>query len=76
MPRQAKPRFWTPSPFEWLIAAVLIVVWSVGIVIVIRHEDAGFWMSMAYVLLGVVGTAVSWLLLWPLLRIMLHWMDE
>jgi hypothetical protein len=74
--RPAKQRYWTPSPFESLIGGVLIFVWIGAIVVVICHEQPGFVMSTAYVLLGIIGAVVSWLLLWPLLRIMIHWMDD
>jgi hypothetical protein len=69
-------RFWRPTAFELLIGLVLIVVWSAGVLVVVRHEQSGVLMTAGYVLLGVIGVAVSWLLLWPALRIMLYWMDE
>ncbi len=69
-------RFWTPTPFESSIAALLAVLWLIAIALVIRHEQAGFFLSVAYALLGFIGLAVSWLLIWPLLRILTHWARE
>ena len=67
--------FWRPTSFELLIAIVVVVAWFFGIVVLIRHEQAGLLLSAAYILLGLIGVAVSWLLMWPLMRILLHRRD-
>jgi hypothetical protein len=75
-PDHRRKRFWTPTLFESSIAILLAVLWLIAIALVIRHEQAGFFLSAAYVLLGLIGLAVSWLLLWPLLRILIHWTEQ
>ncbi len=68
--------FWTPTFFEALIACVLLGAWIAGIIIVIRHEQAGFLLSIAYLLLALIGAAASWLLVWPLLRVIAHYTNH
>ena len=64
--------FWTPTFLESLVGCVLLAAWIVAMIIIIRHEEAGILLSVVYLLVGLIGAAVSWLLLWPLLRIIMR----
>ncbi len=74
--KHARRSFWTPTRFEFAICVLLVALWLAGIVVVIRHEQAGLWLSAAYVLLSIIGACISWLLVWPLLRILIHAMGN
>ena len=66
---ELSPRpFWRPTPLEWLVAAALAFAWALVMAVVIKHEQAGAFLSVVYVLLGATGWIVSWLLVWPVLR--------
>ena len=65
--RQQQP-FWRPTPLEWLVAVALAGGWALAMAVVIKHEHAGVFLSVVYVLLGATGWVVSWLLIWPVLR--------
>ncbi|HEX8521454.1 MAG TPA: hypothetical protein VF669_04300 [Tepidisphaeraceae bacterium] len=68
--------FWTPTRFELGICIFVVALWLLATIIVIKHEQVGWLVGAAYVLMGVIGACVSWLLLWPLLRILVHAMEN
>src|SRR5438045_1529247 len=70
--RHQNRAFWRPTAFETLIACVVAAAWLLAIVVMIRHEQSGVLMSIVYLALALLGIAVSWLLLWPLLRFWLR----
>jgi hypothetical protein len=68
--------FWTPTRFEGGMFLFVVLVWALASIVVIRHEQAGWLLSVVYLLLAMIGAGVSWLLLWPVLRIVMHATEE
>jgi hypothetical protein len=67
-PRQRRRAYWTPTLLEGLAGIGLAAAWLIGVLIVIRHEDVGFFLTIVYLLMALVGAAVTWLIVWPLIR--------
>jgi presenilin-like A22 family membrane protease len=73
---RARRAFWRPTRFEAGVGILVVVAWFLGIIVVIHHEQAGWLLSLAYLLIAIIGICVSWLILWPVLRIVVHAMEN
>jgi hypothetical protein len=69
-PARAKP-YWVPTWFEGMVGIGLAGAWMFGVFVAIRHEDVGFFLTVVYLAMGLVGAVVTWLLVWPVMRMML-----
>ena len=68
--RKTRP-YWTPTLPEALVGGGLAGVWILATVVAIRHEDVGVLLTIVYVAMALVGAIVTWLIVWPLMRMLM-----
>jgi hypothetical protein len=54
-----------------LVGGGLAGVWILATVVAIRHEDVGVLLTIVYVAMALVGAIVTWLIVWPLMRMLM-----
>ena len=75
-PEERKRPYWTPTWFEGLVGIGLAAAWMIGVFVAIRHEDVGFFLTVVYLAMGLVGAIVTWLLVWPVMRVLRQSEDQ
>jgi hypothetical protein len=64
--------YWIPTWFEGMVGLGFAAAWMLGVFVAIRHEDVGFFLTMVYLAMGLIGALVTWLLVWPIMRVLLR----